>query len=194
VEHRAVSRAGHTVVALAVGGFIALAIPHSALLGVSVALTGSLPDALEGVVGFGPTGNRRSLIPHRTLTHSPWGWLVALAFGLMLPGAATPWGQLAIGKFLAGIAVGALVHLMIDIFSPTGIPLGNPFGPRISLGPYRTARGIQFLYRTSTPDEWPLLVPFVLMLAAEGTLIGTRISGVGIPKLSALALAVLTGA
>lgn len=188
------SKTGHIVAALAVGGYIMLAIPHAALLGTATAFAGGLPDALEGVVGFDSSGERRSLIPHRTLTHSPGAWLALLAIGLLLPAAATPWGPLAIGKAVAGCALGALVHLALDLCSPTGIPIGNPFGPRVSLGPYRTARGRRFLYRTSTSSEWPLLAPFVAMLAAEAVLGVTHAVAGGAPDLVQLVGSALAGA
>jgi inner membrane protein len=188
-----VSKTGHTLAALAVGGYIALAVPHGALVGIAAALAGGLPDSLEGVVGFGPVGERRSLIPHRTLTHSPWGWLAVLALGLLLPALVTPWGPIAVGKGVAGLAIGALLHLALDLFSPTGIPLGHPFGARVSLGPYRTGRGNRFLYRTSTTGEWPLLAPFTLLLTAEAALIAIRAMGRGVPDVAALALKALTG-
>jgi inner membrane protein len=189
-----VSKAGHTIAALAVGGYIVLVIPHGVLLGIATALAGGLPDALEGVVGFGPAGERRSLVPHRTLTHSPWGWLALLAVGLLLPAAATPLGPVAIGKAVAGGALGALVHLALDLCSPTGIPIGNPFGRRVSFGPYRTALGRRFLYRTSTLSEWPLLAPFVAMLAAEAAMSVTHAVVGGTPDLVHFIGSALAGA
>lgn len=187
------SKAGHTIAALAVGAYIALAIPHGTLLGVTTVLGGGLPDSLEGVVGFGPGGERRSLIPHRTLTHSPWGWLALLAAGLLLPAAHTPWGPLAIGKAAAGLALGAVVHLALDLCSPMGIPIGNPFGRRVSLGPYRTALGRRFLYRTSTVSESPLLAPFVAMLVAEVAMSVTHGVAGGTPNLVHFVGSVLAG-
>lgn len=186
------SKGGHALAGLAVGGYVVLAVPHGALLGVATAVAGGLPDVLEGVIGFGPRGERRSLIPHRTLTHSPWLWLAVLVAGLLLPAASTPWGPIAISKGAAGLAAGALVHLVLDLFSPTGIPLGNPFGRRVSLGPYRSARGTRYLYRTSTPEEWPLLLPFGVLLVAELAAVGLHgISGSA--GLGALTQRVLSG-
>jgi membrane-bound metal-dependent hydrolase YbcI (DUF457 family) len=189
-----VSKGGHALAALAVGAYMALAIPHGALLGVATALAAQVPDSVEIVVGFGPGGERRSLLAHRTLSHSPWPWVAVVVFGLLLAPAVTPWGAVAIGKVVAGVGAGALVHLALDLFSPTGIPVGNPFGARVSAGPFRSHGGRRYLYRTSTREEWPLLAPFVVVLAVEGALIGTRIAAGGVPDLGRFALAVLAGA
>ena len=183
------SKNGHTLSAVAVGGYIALAIPHAALFGLVTALAGRIPDTIEGLTGFGPDGERRSLIPHRTLSHSPWTWIALLVVGLLLPKIPTPLGAVSIGQVLAGVGAGAVLHLMLDLFSPTGIPLGNPFGTRTSFGPYLSGGRHPYLYRTSTPEEWPLLIPFAAVLATEIAIVGFRFIVAGTPDLVALAAA-----
>jgi membrane-bound metal-dependent hydrolase YbcI (DUF457 family) len=186
-----VSKNGHTLAAVAVGGYIALALPHCALLGLVTALAGRIPDTIEGVTGFGPSGERRSLIPHRTLSHSPWTWAALLLVGLLLPKVPTPFGAIAAGQALAGIGAGAVLHLVLDLFSPTGIPLGNPFGARTSFGPYLSAGRYPYLYRTSTSEEWPLLLPFAAVLATEIAIVGFRLIISGTPDVAAI-MAALT--
>jgi inner membrane protein len=183
------SKNGHTLAAVAVGGYIALAVPHGALLGLVTALAGRVPDTIEGVTGFGPSGERRSLIPHRTLSHSPWSWALLLVLGLLLPKIPTPFGAVALGQVLAGIGAGAVLHLVLDLFSPTGIPLGNPFGTRTSFGPYLSGGRHPYLYRTSTPEEWPLLFPFAAILATEIAVIGFRFIVGGTPDLGTIVAA-----
>ena len=183
------SKNGHTLAAVAVGGYIALALPHGALLGLVTALAGRIPDTIEGVTGFGPNGERRSLIPHRTLSHSPWSWALLLVLGMLLPKVATPLGAIAVGRVIAGIGAGAVLHLALDLFSPTGIPLGNPFGARTSFGPYLSGGRHRYLYRTSTSEEWPLLLPFAAMLAAEIGVTGFRLIVGGTPDFAAIAAA-----
>jgi hypothetical protein len=188
-----VSKKGHSLAALAVGGYIVLAVPHGALLGIVTALAGRLLDTIEGVTGFGPAGERRSLIPHRTLSHSPWLWAALIVLGLLLPKITTPVGPVAIGQVVAGIGAGAVLHLVLDMFSPTGIPLGHPYGRRTSLGPYRSGGRHPYLYRTSTSEEWRLLLAFVAVLGTEIALVGLRMILSGVPDLLAAVTAALAG-
>jgi membrane-bound metal-dependent hydrolase YbcI (DUF457 family) len=154
------SRGGHTLLGLATGGFVALAFPGYALLGLTAAVAGTLPDAIEVVTGFGPNGERRSLIPHRTLTHSPYPYIALVIFGLRLP-------NVIVGHIIAGIGMAALVHLAVDLLSPSGVPLANPFGTRSSFGPFRSGGVHPYLYRTSTAEEWPVLMPFAFLAVIE---------------------------
>ena len=83
-------------------------------------------------------GNRHSFIPHRTLTHTValWSVLVAIAVGLMVV-VDTAWDYILSWLFL-GFTLAGLLHVMIDMLSPTGVPLIRPFGPRVSFRVYRT--------------------------------------------------------
>jgi membrane-bound metal-dependent hydrolase YbcI (DUF457 family) len=154
------SKGGHTLLGLATGGFVALAFPGYALLGTTAALAGTLPDAIEIVTGFGPNGERHSIIPHRTLSHSPYPYIALLIVALRFP-------NVIVGHLVAGLCMAALVHLAIDLLSPAGVPLANPFGRRSSIGPYLSGGEYHYLYRTSTPEEWPVLLPFAALLVVE---------------------------
>ena len=74
------------------------------------------------------------LLVHRTWTHWPGWWAGLLAAGLaLLPLTPT-------GAAVAGFGAGGLLHLVLDICTPTGIPLRWPPAGRIrvSLPLYRT--------------------------------------------------------
>jgi hypothetical protein len=157
------SKGGHTLLAAAIGGALVLAGRDLTLLGLVTVAAGRLPDAVEIVTGFGPNGERYSIIPHRTISHSPYIWLALFAVGLMI----TRVGSVPIGHTIAGVGLGAVVHLAIDLLSPSGVPLGNPFGRRTSFGPFRSGGEHPYLYRTSTPEEWPVLFPFAVMIVVE---------------------------
>ena len=55
-----------------------------------------------------------------------------------------------------GLAIGALLHLALDVLSPCGVPLGNPFGPRTSIG-FRRPGNTPCLYKTGTISELPII-------------------------------------
>jgi hypothetical protein len=162
-----VSKGGHTLLACALGGALILAGRDTVLLGVVTAVAGRLPDSIEIVTGFGPNGERHSIVPHRTVSHSPYPYLALLVLGLLLP----PIVGLPIGHIIAGIGLGGCVHLAIDLLSPSGVPLGNPFGSRTSFGPFRSGGIHSYLYRTSTAEEWPVLLPFAVLLVVESMLL-----------------------
>lgn len=120
------NKAGHhiTSAAMAMAAWPALS-AHDPLIG-AVAAVGMLagasaPDWLEGVVWLGD--KRLSLLPHRTLTHWPVFWLICAAL------AAMAWSGIA--RTLAlGFIAGSLLHIAMDLGTPTGIPLFLPFGQR----------------------------------------------------------------
>lgn len=100
------------------------------------ALGGRAPDRLE-VPWVDRFDQRRSLIPHRTLTHWPPLWLVALAGAYWVVTASIGWPTL-LGWLLLGYVGSGLLHLAIDAGSGSGIPLFTPFGRRYSYHLYRT--------------------------------------------------------
>ena len=166
------SKGGHTLLACAIGGALVLAGRDTALLGIVTAAAGRIPDSIEIVTGFGPNGERHSILPHRTLSHSPYPYIALVVIGLLLPHIA----GLPIGHVIAGIGLGGCVHLAIDLLSPSGVPLGNPFGSRTSFGPFRSGGVHPYLYRTSTAEEWPVLLPFAVLLVVEAVLTGSCIA------------------
>lgn len=102
------------------------------------------PDRLE--MSFpGRLIGRKSIIPHRTLTHSPWLWLVSLAVGIGFVSTGAGWTLLIAWQWI-GFSVSGLLHLAIDIGSPSGIPLLNPFGHRTALYIYTTGSKNEMIY------------------------------------------------
>lgn len=101
-----------------------------AALVLAVALWGArAPDALE--MYKWSDGKRRSIIPHRTITHWPPVWiLIALPAYFYTP---TEYQPLIVVGLLA-----CLLHLLMDFLTPSGIPLFNPFGKSYRFILYRT--------------------------------------------------------
>ena len=150
------SKSGHILTGAALGAAV-FAATSNAPIALACVAGSQVPDVAEMVLGY-PFGMRLSLVPHRTLTH----WPYLYAFGIILAATLHTRAPLAAALVL-GICLGALLHLSLDILTPTGIPLGSPFGTRTSLGPYRSA-GHAFCYRTGTFEEWPFLLCAVIFL------------------------------
>lgn len=94
----------------------------------AAAMAGSIaPDAIE-ITACG-------LIPHRTITHWPYPYLV-VALGLWLLSLTQTSGLVA--WYAMFFPIGALLHLAEDALSKSGIPLRGPFGKRTGLGTYKT--------------------------------------------------------
>ena len=148
------SPGGHRATALVVGvagGIVYLqagAMLEAALWLGAALLGGRAPDWLEVV--YGRSAGRRSLIPHRTLTHWVLGWgiLTYLAWTWIPPGNE----QVVVMGFLATV----WLHLLYDMMTPSGIPLLFPFGQRTSLGIYTTG---------SVPAESALIVVTIVAAA-----------------------------
>lgn len=102
------------------------------------------PDRLE--MSFtGRLIGRQSIIPHRTLTHSPWLWLCSLAVGIWFACRGSGWSLLIAWQWI-GFSISGLLHLAIDLGSPSGIPLFNPFGHRTALYLYSTGSKKEMIY------------------------------------------------
>jgi membrane-bound metal-dependent hydrolase YbcI (DUF457 family) len=112
------------------------------------------PDRLEVPSWNRRTNIRRSLIPHRTLTHWPWPWAFVLLAGGFWLGRERGLAQAALAV-LCGFAASGLLHLLFDAMTPTGIPLRTPFGPRSSLN----------AYKTGTAGEWLCVAGFCAAMA-----------------------------
>lgn len=74
---------------------------------------------------------RYSLIPHRGPTHWPGTWIIG--FILSMHYLQSPMKEAVSGFFAA-----AVLHLVMDIMTPTGIPLWHPFDKKRSLKLYRS--------------------------------------------------------
>ncbi|WP_267926072.1 metal-dependent hydrolase [Desulfolithobacter dissulfuricans] len=128
------SRFGHKVSAgaIAATAFLMLSSLFSASMFAVGCLLGSLaPDWLE-VAWFSKWFGRQSLVPHRTITHWPWPWIMALAALFFAPVDGPGFW------LVAGFLAGGLLHLVLDLATPAGIPLGKPFGKKQSFSLYRT--------------------------------------------------------
>lgn len=127
----------------ALGAATSVALFFGAVLG------GRAPDRLE-ITRWKNGRCEAALIPHRTLTHSPWIWI-----GLLVAATAlTTRAGYEIGAWwLAGFASSALLHVLLDRGSSMGIPLGNPFGKRTSLRWYRVGHA---------SERWSLLAVLTL--------------------------------
>ncbi len=76
-------------------------------------------------------GKRYSLIPHRGPTHWPGTWIIGLVLSMMY--LESPYKEPMIGFFAA-----AILHLILDIMTPSGIPLLHPFSKNVSTTVYRS--------------------------------------------------------
>jgi len=81
------------------------------------------PDWLEVPRRVGEA--RLSLIPHRTVTHWVPGWMLLVVAGLAISATSAFWTGLAMVAFAAG----ALSHVLLDAFTPVGVPWLSPFTP-----------------------------------------------------------------
>lgn len=73
---------------------------------------------------------RKSVIPHRTITHwfPVWTVLVILNYYVF------KYNYIVYGDIFAGFVAGGWMHLLMDIPNPSGIPLATPFAKsRVSL-------------------------------------------------------------
>lgn len=87
-------------------------LPEVFAAGMAAAAT-TLPDWSE--IPFHRDGVRvGSLIPHRTVTHWPVLWAFVLGWACLTGGL--------VGALSAGVAIGALTHILGDAPNPMGIP------------------------------------------------------------------------
>jgi membrane-bound metal-dependent hydrolase YbcI (DUF457 family) len=142
------TRAAHLAIGLAIGiDAVALQTQGTGLLmGLGILAGANLPDDLEIPLRGDPP---RTLLPHRKLTHWPWPYL---AIAIALAALHQPLAILG-----AGIALGALVHLLCDSVSPHGIPIVSPFSAHAPRHP---------IYKTRAASEWILVGPALLTAAA----------------------------
>ncbi len=116
----------------------------------------SLPDVAEFFLSPRIFGQRYRTIPHRTLTHWPGLWILIAGLGYVFMDDSDSLMN-AVGWLLCGASVGAVFHLLMDFFTPTGIPLLTPFGKHYSVT----------LYRVHSVAEWM----FVFVIVTTGIFI-----------------------
>jgi inner membrane protein len=140
------SKSGHAITAFALGSVIFAAQPTiaGALTAVGAVAGASVPDSIE-MPSFA-SGRRESVVPHRTWTHFWALWLLCAYFAQSLP---APWSHL-----LLGVALACALHILVDAFSPCGVPY---------LDPMKQVRPRVPLYRTGESSEIPIiLIAFVI--------------------------------
>lgn len=115
------------------------------------------PDRLEIPSFNRRTQTRRSVIPHRTLTHWPLFWVFLSGM------CAWTWSEsqdlllYVITSVGLGFCAAGWLHLAMDIMTPAGIPLLSPFGSRSSLNLYKTSmKGCRLT------GEWLCILLFVI--------------------------------
>jgi membrane-bound metal-dependent hydrolase YbcI (DUF457 family) len=144
------TRASHYLIGLASAAALAGWLPSatSLLIGVGVAAGANLPDDLELPRRPDAWGNMRPpVIPHRTITHWPWWYVIAMLVFVVFK--ASPIALLGLG-----IALGSLVHLLCDSVSPHGIPW---------LTPFRALKPPLTIYSTRRASELSIVLPMVLV-------------------------------
>lgn len=105
----------------------------------------SAPDWLELAVHNKRDGRliRKSLIPHRTLTHWPILWLGA---GYWVWNLNLPWFA---ESFALGFVASGLMHIAMDAFSKAGIPLLLPMARYRVRIPLYTTGGVSEFFMAS---------------------------------------------
>lgn len=107
------------------------------------------PDWMECSCFY--NGFRRSFIPHRTLTHTVALWVLLLALGCTwINLTISPWSYI-LAWLLTGFASSGLLHVIIDMLSPAGVPLFKPFSSRVSFR----------VYQTGSISELKVIIPIV---------------------------------
>jgi inner membrane protein len=121
--------------------------PVSVLLAFGAIVGANLPDDLEIWPSHPPMlGPASPLIPHRTITHWPWSWAAVLLLSAFIHNS--------IATFIGGIALGGLIHLLCDTFSPHGIPWVTPTS---ALKPSFT------IYTTRKSSEMLIVLPVIIL-------------------------------
>lgn len=153
------SKTGHQLVGIALAALAAAFCRHlgyglvPGIAAASTAFAGSTaPDWMEISKAIPRPQHpgmwmRKSVIPHRTVTHWALAWAVFLVWALLsLPNVtadlvAQTWHAAAFGFALGGIG-----HLICDIPNPTGIPVLLPTAEaRISLRWWRSGSMVEWL-------------------------------------------------
>ncbi len=128
------------------------------------------PDWMEIHLGWGQPNAKGfskmySVIPHRTWTHwwpfwilSLWLWIFLSTYQnpVLIDGLPVMYRGFSVffwmSAFFLGFTVGGIVHLMVDIPNPMGIPIRCPMGK------------CRFSLRLWKSGEHEVIIPLVLML------------------------------
>ncbi len=103
------------------------------------------PDRLEIPSFNRRTKIRRSVIPHRTLTHWPPFWLGITLLIWLIWHQSTDFFIFAATSVGLGFCAAGWLHLAMDIMTPSGIPLVTPFGARTSFNLYKSGHAGEWL-------------------------------------------------
>lgn len=125
------------------------------------------PDRLEIPTFNRRTKTRRSVIPHRTLTHWPLFWVFLTGLCLWTWSESQDLLLYVITSVGLGFCAAGWLHLVMDIMTPTGIPLLSPFGSRSSLNLYRTSmKGCRLT------GEWLCIFLFLIICLVISRFVG----------------------
>lgn len=111
--------------ALALAGFAFFGVADGVGWALGCVLGSSGPDDAEVV--YSTHGGRRSLLVHRTWTHQPMLWIAILWYLI------ANWTRHPLEYVAAGWLSSGLLHLLMDMLTPMGIPLLWPTAQRTSL-------------------------------------------------------------
>jgi membrane-bound metal-dependent hydrolase YbcI (DUF457 family) len=151
---------GHRATALALGiaGLCKLGLPNGFGWLIGCLFGASAPDYLE--LHYGSGSGQKTLLRHRTWTHQPVLWMLAIAAYVHFELQATPY-HFGVLAWLSS----ALLHLCMDATTPLGIPLGFPWSKRTSLNLYRPGTSeMPLILLVWTVALSPFLVPTVVTL------------------------------
>lgn len=136
-------------------------IDHSSvftLIALGVLLGARGPDRLEIANYNRRTKIRRSVIPHRTLTHWPPLWVIMTASCWTVLAETQDILLYTVASVGIGFCAAGWLHLLMDIMTPSGIPLIWPFGSRTSLNLYKSALPGKII-----TGEWISILIFVAL-------------------------------
>lgn len=150
------TRNGHILVGTIAAG-AALAVTMSFGIALGLIIGGSAPDSLE--MSFYNKKKKRysRLIPHRTLTHWPVLWAGIIYAVFHYKPEIVELMSIHGWDFLLGYCLSAVLHLMMDVGTPMGLPIFTPFGKRFSLKLYTTGK-----------SEW---APIAMVILTSGSIV-----------------------
>jgi len=129
-----------------------------ALIASGILLGARGPDRLEISSYNRRTKIRRSVIPHRTLTHWPPLWVIMTVACWSVLDETQDILLYTVASVGIGFCAASWLHLIMDIMTPSGIPLISPFGSRTSLNLYKSALPGKIM-----TGEWLCVLLFVAL-------------------------------